>query len=39
MHPYSLRASQKYQEHGMKLDGLGDLTVTKQNKLLGFIDI
>jgi hypothetical protein len=32
MHPYySFRAFQRYQEHGMKLNGLGDPR-TKQNK-------
>jgi hypothetical protein len=38
MHPYSLRAFQKYQELDMKCCGLGDLNVAKQNKLPCFID-
>jgi hypothetical protein len=38
MHLDSLRAFQRYQECDMKCHGLGDLNVTKQNKLPCFID-
>jgi len=43
MHPFSLRAFQRYQEHDLKHPGLVDLIPTKQNKtnqnkLPSFID-
>jgi hypothetical protein len=38
MQPYSLRAFQKYQELSVKRYDLGDVSVTKQNKIPCFID-
>jgi len=32
VHPYSLRAFQPYQEHGMGRHGLGDLNLMKKHK-------
>jgi hypothetical protein len=32
VHPYSLRAFQRYQEHGMKHCGLRDLNITNKKK-------
>jgi hypothetical protein len=37
MHHYSLRAFSRYRESSMKHCGLGDLNMTKQNKLPSFI--
>jgi hypothetical protein len=39
MHPYSSKAFPKYQECDMKCGDLGDLNLTKQNKLPCFIKI
>ncbi len=38
VHSKSLKAFWKYQEHSNKCHGLGDLSLTKQNKLPCFID-
>ncbi len=38
MHPSSLRAFQRHQEHNLKHLGLVDLITIKQNKLTSFID-
>ncbi len=38
MHPSSLRAFQRHQEHNLKHPGLVDFITTKQNKLPSFID-
>jgi hypothetical protein len=38
MHPSSLRAFQRQQEHDLKHPSLVDLITTKQNKLPSFID-
>jgi hypothetical protein len=38
MHPSSLRAFQRHQEHNLKHPGSGGLITTKQNKLPCFID-
>jgi hypothetical protein len=37
MHPSSLRAFQRQQEHDLKHPGLVDFIITKQNKLPSFI--
>ncbi len=38
MHPSSLRAFERHQEHDLKHPGTVALTTTKQNKLPSFID-
>jgi hypothetical protein len=40
LHPYSLRAFERYQERGMKHHGLGDLnTRSETNYLASYIDL
>jgi hypothetical protein len=38
MHPSSLRAFQRHQEHDLKHPGLVNFIITKQKKLLSFIN-
>jgi hypothetical protein len=38
MHPFSLRAFQRHEEHNLKHPSSVDLITTKQNKLPSFID-